>query len=442
VKKSQSKKLDRRSFLTQTAGAVAGSALASTALSYDRILGANDRIALGHVGIGNRGNQLHMMCSKLKDKFNVETVAVCDLWKQNRDRAVANTQRSYGRAPRGIPYFEELLALQEVDAVLIATPEHAHSPMLKATVEAGKHTYCEKPMGNVLDEVKAARDAVKRSSLIVQVGTQHRSEPYQLAAREVLRSGALGDISKYEIVWNFNGPRWRGRPEVKQIREQDTDWKKWLLTKPYRPFDPQLYFEFRLYKEFSSGIPDQWMSHGIDLVHFFMNEQPPRSIAAHGGIFAWHDGRENPDTFQALVEYPTFLVSYSTSFGNNCDSFSRIMGKKGTLINIGGEGSPRWKFVEEKGNHEATPTVERAERWVTLPGDDKPGPINIGDEDLSHLTNWFECLRNNKPRTNATVDNGFLHSVACIMAAQSYWSGKRVYYDSKAEQIRDSVPTE
>jgi predicted dehydrogenase len=367
---------------------------------------------------------------------------VCDLWKQNRDRAVANTQRSYGRAPRGIPYFEELLALQEVDAVLIATPEHAHSPMLKATVEAGKHTYCEKPMGNVLDEVKAARDAVKRSSLIVQVGTQHRSEPYQLAAREVLRSGALGDISKYEIVWNFNGPRWRGRPEVKQIREQDTDWKKWLLTKPYRPFDPQLYFEFRLYKEFSSGIPDQWMSHGIDLVHFFMNEQPPRSIAAHGGIFAWHDGRENPDTFQALVEYPTFLVSYSTSFGNNCDSFSRIMGKKGTLINIGGEGSPRWKFVEEKGNHEATPTVERAERWVTLPGDDKPGPINIGDEDLSHLTNWFECLRNNKPRTNATVDNGFLHSVACIMAAQSYWSGKRVYYDSKAEQIRDSVPTE
>jgi predicted dehydrogenase len=442
VKKSQSKKLDRRSFLTQTAGAVAGSALASTALSYDRILGANDRIALGHVGIGNRGNQLHMMCSKLKDKFNVETVAVCDLWKQNRDRAVANTQRSYGRAPRGIPYFEELLALQEVDAVLIATPEHAHSPMLKATVEAGKHTYCEKPMGNVLDEVKAARDAVKRSSLIVQVGTQHRSEPYQLAAREVLRSGALGDISKYEIVWNFNGPRWRGRPEVKQIREQDTDWKKWLLTKPYRPFDPQLYFEFRLYKEFSSGIPDQWMSHGIDLVHFFMNEQPPRSIAAHGGIFAWHDGRENPDTFQALVEYPTFLVSYSTSFGNDCDSFSRIMGKKGTLINIGGEGSPRWKFVEEKGNHEATPTVERAERWVTLPGDDKPGPINIGDEDLSHLTNWFECLRNNKPRTNATVDNGFLHSVACIMAAQSYWSGKRVYYDSKAEQIRDSVPTE
>lgn len=439
---SNDKKLDRRSFLNKAAGALAGSAFASSALSYDRIIGANDRIALGHVGVGNRGTGLHMMASRLKDKYKVETVAVCDLWKVNRERAVANSERYYGRAPRAFQHLEELLTLKDVDAVLIATPEHAHSPMLKATVEAGKDAYCEKPMGNVLAEVKAARDAVKQSKQVVQVGTQHRSEPYQLAAREVLRSGVLGDVSKYEIVWNYNGPRWRGRPEVKQLREQDTDWKKWLMTKPYRPFDPQLYFEFRLYRDFSSGIADQWMSHAIDLVHFFMKDQPPRSVMAHGGVHAWHDGRENPDTFQALVEYPSFLASYSTSFGNDSDSFSRIMGKKATLINIGGEGSPRWKVVEEKGNHEDNPTIARAERWVTLPGDDKPGPINIGDEDVSHMSNWFECLRSRKTATNATVDNGFLQSVACIMAAQSYWQGKRLYYDPKSEQITDSPPAD
>ena len=436
---SNDKKLDRRSFLNKTARVV-GTAVATSALSYDRILGANDRIRLGHIGVGNRGTQLHLMTSHLKGKYNVETVAVCDLWTRNRDRAAANTERYYGRAPRAFQDFEELLGLKDVDAVLIATPEHSHSPLLKAAVEAGKHAYCEKPMGNVLEEVKAARDAVKERNLVVQVGTQHRSEPYQLAAREVLRSGSLGDVSKYELVWNYNGPRWRGRPEVKQIREQDTDWKKWLLTKPYRPFDPQLYFEFRLYREFSSGIPDQWMSHGIDLVHFFMNEQPPRSIMAHGGVFAWRDGRQNPDTFQALIEYPSFLASFSTSFGNDSDSFSRIMGKKATLINIGGEGSPRWKVVEEKGNHEDNPTIARAERWVTLPGDDKPGPINIGDEDLSHMSNWFECLRSRNTHTNATVDNGFLHSVGCIMAAQSYWQGKRLYYDAKSEHITDRAP--
>jgi predicted dehydrogenase len=433
------KRVDRRSFLTTAAGVVAGSAVASTALSYERILGANDRITLGHIGIGKRGTGLHTMTARLKGTYNVETVAVCDLWSHNRELAVARTERDSGRAPRGFQHLEDLLALKDIDAVVIATPDHSHSTVLKAAAQAGKHAYCEKPMGNVLEEVKAARDAVRERKLVVQVGTQHRSEPYQLAARKVLQSGALGDISKYEMVWNYNGPRWRGRPEVKQIREQDTDWKKWLMTKPYRPFDPQRYFEFRLYREFSSGIADQWMSHGIDLVHFFMNEQPPRSVVAHGGIHAWHDGRENPDTFQALVEYPSFLASYSTSFGNDCESFSRIMGKKGTLVNLGGEGSPRWKVVDEQGNHEDNPGAVRPERWVTLPGDDKPGPMEIADEDLSHMSNWFECLRSGNTRTNATVDNGFLHSVACIMATQSYWQGKRLYYDAGAEHIRDSA---
>ncbi len=437
---SHQNRLDRRSFLNRTAGVVAGSALATTASSYVQIKGANDRISLGHIGVGRRGTELDLMASRLKEKFKVEMTAVCDLWKDNRERASKNNGRYYGRPPRTFQYMEDLLALKDVDAVFISTPEHSHSPILKAVAEAGKDAYCEKPMGNVLEEVKAARNAVRKRKLVVQIGTQHRSEPYQLAAREVLRSGALGDVSKYEIVWNYNGPRWRGRSEVKQIREADTDWKKWLMTKPYRPFDPQIYFEFRIYKDFSSGISDQWLSHGIDLVHFFNNDQAPRSVMAHGGIFAWHDGRENPDTFQALVEYPKFLVSFSTSFGNDSDSFSRIMGRKATLVNIGGEGSPRWKVVEEKGNHEDNPLIQRVEKWVTLPGEDKPGPINIGDEDLSHMTNWFECLRSRKQETNATVDNGFLHSVVCIMAAQSYWHGKRLYYDSKSEQILDHTP--
>src|SRR5439155_1157875 len=128
-------------------------------------------------------------------------------------------------------------------------------------------------------------EAVAARNLIVQVGTQHRSEPYQLAVRDLIRTGVLGDVTKYEIVWNYHGPRWRGRPEVKMIREQDTDWRAWLMTKPFRPFDPQLHFEFRLYKDFSIGIADQWMSHGIDLCHFFMDVNYPFSVVANGGIF-------------------------------------------------------------------------------------------------------------------------------------------------------------
>src|SRR5262249_47423196 len=138
------------------------------------------------------------------------------------------------------------------------------------------------------------------------------------------------------------------------------------------PFDPRAYFEFRLYREFSSGIPGQWMSHAIDMVHHLLADSFPASVVAHGGVFAWRDGRENPDTFQALLEYPKgFLVSYSTSFGNDSDSFTRIMGDKATMINIGGEGSQRWKIVDEKGTHERNPFVRRPQRYIKLGGEER-----------------------------------------------------------------------
>ena len=262
---------NRRKFLKAAAVAAGATAFGTSALSYGRILGANDRISLGFIGLGSRGSELHRMGARLRDKFNVEATAICDLWTGNREKAVESNKQLYGVTPRAVQHPQEIVALKDVDAIFIATPEHSHSPVLKMVVEAGKDAYVEKPMGNVLDEVKAARDAVLSRNAIVQVGTQHRSEPYQIAVRKVIMEGALGDVSKYEIEWNYHGPRWRGRPQVKQIREQDTDWRAWLMTKPYRPFDPQLYFEFRLYREFSSGIPDQWMSHAIDLVHFFMD---------------------------------------------------------------------------------------------------------------------------------------------------------------------------
>jgi predicted dehydrogenase len=435
--------MNRRKFIRNTTVVTAGTAaLGSTALSYGRILGANDRIALGHIGPGNRGIELTGMVGELKDKFNVEMTAVSDLWTYNLERAVETNRKLYGKAPRAFRRPEELIACKDLDAIIISTPEHSHSLLLKMVADAGRDGYCEKPMGNVLEEVKAARDAVQAKNLIVQVGTQHRSEPYQIAVRDLIRGGALGDVSKYEIAWNYHGARWRGRPEVEQIKEQDTDWRAWLMNKPYRRFDPQLYFEFRLYKEFSSGIPDQWMSHGIDLVHYFMDEQYPESVVAHGGIFAWHDGRENPDTFQALLSYPRgFLVSYSTSFGNDAPGYTRIMGKKATLFNMGGEGSPRWQMVEEVGNHEQDNDIDqkRVGKNILLPGDKGLPPMSIGDDDLSHMTNWLSCLRTRK-QPNATVQNGFSHSVACMMATQAYWTGKKIYFDARTEQMLDHPP--
>jgi len=435
--------LDRRAFISKSAALVAGaSALARTALSYGRTLGANDRISLCHVGNGSRGEDLDWIIAQLGKSKNVEMTGVCDLWSINREKAVAANQKYHGRAPRAFSHIEDVLATEDIDALILSTPDHSHSILLKMAVEAGKDAYVEKPMGNVLEEAQAARDAVKQHSRIVQVGTQHRSEPHPRAARELVQTGVLGDVSKVEIVWNYHGARWRGRPQTKQIREQDTDWRKYLLNKPYRPFDPQIYCEFRLYKEFSSGIPDQWMSHGIDLVHWFMNASFPRSAAAHGGIFAWHDGRENADTFQGLLEYPEgFLVSYSTSFGNDAPSFTRYMGKKATLVNIGGEGSPRYQLVEEKGTHEDNPDIDknRASKYILLPGETQLPAMGIDDRSLEHMGNWFDCMRS-RQQPHATVDNGFAHSVACIMVTNAYWSGKKQYWDAASETIRDQPP--
>jgi len=440
---SEPSSMNRRDFLGKSAAIAASAVLPTTARSYESIVGANDRISLGHIGIGSRGRDLDLIASKLKSSHKVEMIAVCDLWKVNREEAVSTNAGYYGRPPRGIHSVEELLSMKDVDGVLISTPEHSHSPILKMAVDAGKDAYVEKPMANVLAEAKAAREAVIKAKAIVQVGTQHRSEPYQVAAHNVVRSGALGDISKVEIVWNYHGPRWRGRPEVKQIREQDTDWGKWLLTKPSRPFDPQLYFEFRLYKEFSSGIPDQWMSHAIDLVHWFMEDNYPLSVVSHGGVFAWHDGRENADTFQALLEYPKgFLVSYSTSFGNDAPGFTRYMGKKATLINIGGEGAPRYQLIEEKGTHEDDADIDskRASKFISLPGEKGVPPMGIDDLSLEHMGNWFDCMRSRK-EPNASVHAGFAHSVTCMMAAESYWKGRKTFWDSKTETFSDNRPS-
>jgi predicted dehydrogenase len=447
--------IGRRSFLIAGAAAIG---VGSSALSYGRILGANDRISLGHIGVGSRGRELASIAAGLKENCNVEMTAVCDLWSVNRERAAKTAAQVYGRPPRSFQYMEEMLALKDVDAVIISTADFQHAPILKLVAEAGKDAYCEKPMANVLEEAKAAREAVRSRNLIVQIGTQHRSEPYQNAVKEQIDAGVLGDVSKVEIVWNYHGPRWRGRPEVKQIREQDTDWRKWLLTKPYRAFDPRVYFEFRLYKEFSSGIPDQWMSHGIDMVHYLLDDLYPKSVVAHGGVYTWHDGRENPDTFQALLEYPKgFLVSYSTSFGNDSDSFTRVMGSNATLINIGGEGSQRWKIVKEKGTHESNPFVRRGEKLVNLSNAKRRsmswsqrllsgavektyGPLPFtSDSNSSHMNNWFECLRSRK-QPNATVQHGFAHSVAVIMSAQAQWEGKKLYWDARTEEILDHPP--
>ncbi|MBV9300811.1 MAG: Gfo/Idh/MocA family oxidoreductase [Acidobacteriaceae bacterium] len=459
VLESHPNTLDRRELLKKVSAAVfATSAAALPARSYSRILGANDRIRLAQLGCGGRSQGHVHMVHMASRRTPLEVVAVCDIWSLARERRAAQVKDLFGTDPQTFKYSEQMLARNDIDGVMIATGDHQHAKLCIEVVQAGKDCYVEKPFANVLDEGKAARAAVKASKQVVQMGTQHRSQPYPLAVRDIIQSGRIGQVARITQEWNVNQPRWRHIPGIDDgthptlLKEEDTDWQRWLLGKPNRPFDPHVYLEFRLYRDFSAGIFDQWLSHGADLVHLWMDETHPVSATATGGILTWKDGRENPDNATVSFTYPKgFLYTYSTTFSNSYRSFSRIQGRDGTIENYGGEGASLFLITKEGGAHEFDPESNSGPRYtappgigpaqdraeiVRVPGAPQPDSLGPDDDDLGHLMNWLNAMRDRK-QPNATVDHGFSHSIACIMAAQSYWSGKRLYWDRSSEEIVD-----
>jgi len=452
--------LSRRKFIGRTAAGIAGVVVTSgfssmSAASYRRIIGANDRINIGFLGCGerSRGHQ-SMVRTSSKDK-NLGVVAVCDLWKVNREKTAANLKRSWGTDIKEFKYSEEMLKMPELDAVMIGTGDHQHGKILAEVVNAGKDCYCEKAMAIDVDEAKLARSAVLASKQVVQIGSQWVSDPIQIKIRDIVRSGKLGQITKIEQVWNYDGPRWHkaNDPEVAAIREEDTDWKRWLLGKPNVPFDPFKYFEFRIFRDYSGGITSQWMSHGVGLVHFYTDTAIPDSMVANGGIFGWPDIRENPDTFQALATYDKekFLYSYSSSFANAFGDYTCIRGKKGTLFAHGGEGSARWFFIPEGQKLEGgfdfyegmkgTIDSGKAELISCEEFGMKVGPTHQNDNNKYHLDNWVDCMRSRNFLPNANIHTGFWHSIATIMATQAYREGKKLYWDRNKEEIVDHPVT-
>ncbi len=444
-------KLSRRKFVSKAALGLTGTVIAAKAKSYSRIIGANDRINIGFLGCGDRSRGHQNMVKTSEKEKNLAIVAVCDIWKLNREKAAANCKKLFNSDVRQFKYSEDMLKMPELDAVMIGTGDFQHAKLLAEVVKAGKDCYCEKPMATEVEDAKLASSVVLNSKQIVQMGSQWVSDPIQKKVRDIVRSGKLGQITKIEQVWNDNNPRWHvpNDPDVAAILEEDTDWKRWLLGKPYIPFDPRKYFEFRIFREYSGGITSQWMSHGSGLVHFYTDTAIPDTMVANGGIYGWPDIRQNPDTFQALATYEDakLLYSYSTNFASMFGDYTCIRGKEGTLFAHGGEGSSRWFFVPE---HQHLPggfdfyegmkeTINngKAEIITTPEYDNKLGPVNVSDDSKYHLDNWVDCIRDRNPNTNGNIHTGFWHSITSIMATLAYRDGKKLYWDRSKEEIVD-----
>ncbi len=442
------KNVSRRKFINTAAVGIAGATMSLSAKSYSRVLGANDRLNIGFLGCGGRSRGHRRMVEMSFKEKNLGVIAVCDIWSVNREKAAADCKQRFNADVKQFKYSEKMLEMKDLDAVMIATGDFQHAKLLAEVVEAGKDCYCEKPMATVIEDAKLARKAVLNSKQIVQMGSQWVSDPYQLKVREIIRSGKLGQITKIEQNWNDNNHRWHepDDPDVAAMREQDTDWNRWLLGKPYRPFNPWTYFEFRIFRDFSGGITSQWMSHGIGLVHFYTDTAIPDTMVANGGIFGWPDIRENPDTFQALATYEDehILYSYSSSYANLFGDHTVIRGKDATLFADGGEGCPRWFLIPEhvRGNFDFYHGFDEAiksgkAQLVTIEGDDSLPPRNQSDDSKPHLDNWIDCMRERNPNTNGHIHTGFWHSIGAIMATRAYREGKKLYWDRQNEEILD-----
>ena len=262
----------------------------------------------------------------------------------------------------------------------------------------------------------------------------------------MIESGTLGKVSNVDVRQSYWGPRWRHRGEPALLKEEDTDWKAWLLDRPYRPFDPQLYFEYRIYRGFATGIAGQWMAHTVAEMAWVMGETFPKSVMCKDNTFVWKDAREFGDTFHTIISYPgEFVYTHQCTFGNNYPGHVRIFGKNGTIENaaagykvsgIGGGDAATLENIEKENRSKAKGEGYRINRekikdelMVDAP-EDVPGRGN-------HMRNWLECMRTRK-QPNAPVITGYAHSVACIMCVMSDELGKEVYWDVERQEIVDS----
>ncbi len=409
----------RRKFLkTATAG---GAALALSAASYSRVLGANDRISIGQIGCGSRGIDAHMAGIHAHQQTqNFEITAVCDPWRLRQEEAAAKTKEWYGREARKFSSYRDLVALKDVDAVMIASPDHMHTTHLEAVAKAGKDAYCEKPLAMTLDSLKKACDAVKEAKTVVQIGTQLRSFPTFTGCRELYKTGILGKVGRIEQCRNSERPYWY--QYVKEVKAEDVDWKEFLGDRPMRKFDPVLYSGWYGYREFSDGPVGGFASHFIDLVHYITGAKFPTSSVCLGGTFTWNDERHFtcPDHVQALWIYPEgFMVSYSTNCGNGSGNSFKIFGDQGELDMV------NWNapFLTAEGANSKKKGAIRGKNPVKEV------------ERPEHFLDWLQCLRT-RGTPNASIDAGYQHGVAVIMAMQSFDTGRRTIYDAEAREIR------
>ncbi len=442
-------KKSRREFLRKSvvaSGGLFAGAIGFSARSYGNIMGSNDRVRVGVVGFSDRFRSSLLPAFQFhNEELNFDIVAVSDIWRVRREAGQAHLSSKMGHSVKAFRNNEELYDSKECDAVIISTPDFLHALHLVEAMKAGCDAYVEKPFAETMEDNRAALAAVRSSNKIVQIGSQRRSGANYHAAADFIKSGKFGPVTMVELTWNVNQPgRWRRPALVAQMKEHDTDWKRFIMNRPFEPFDARKHLEYRLFWPYSSGLPGQWMSHQIDTVHWFTGLRHPRSVVANGGVYVWKDGRKNWDTLTAVFDYGPvdnpadgFQVTFAARMHNGEEHPKEIYYSNGGELNLAtNKVSPTGGLTEYHAkamNMEPNllPEVDLADLSVrTVATANTGGDITTSN----HMRNWMECVRSRK-EPNAPVEAGYAHAVACIMTTAATQTGAKATFDEKSQEV-------
>jgi predicted dehydrogenase len=445
----------RRDFLKRTGGLAAGGALAANTLAKaanklipGRVIGANDRINIGLVGCGGRGSSDARSFTQFagNNKNACQIVAVSDVYEK-RKRTEADRYKA-----KGFTDYRELLALSEVDAVIVATPDHWHAQVALDAMGQGKDVYLEKPMCHTIAEVRQLVDTVHETKRVLQVGSQTTSADQWWKAKKAIADGMIGKMimsqgsyhrNSIEGEWNWPidaaaGPNGSGDDHI--------DWDMWLGPAPKRAFDADRFFRFRKYWDYSGGIATDLFFHVVAPLNICWEKpQYPSKVMASGGIYAFHDEREVPDTFHLIAEYPEgHSLVLSSSMANSQHIPGLIRGHEGTITMV-----PHGEFEG------STPNITVKPEIVRLPGGQKgqwesgtfPGykfgkneiqiPVDQYDMMQAHVGNFLSCMRT-RQKPHLDVETAGHAQVLISLAVQSYQEGRVKYWDEANWRAVDS----
>ena len=384
-----------------------GAAAAMTAASYSRVMGANDRMNLGVIGCGDRGE---LDLSQFQQNKNVDVAALCDVYSVKIDK-LRNT------APNAKSFKDHraLLEMKEIDMVLIATPDHWHAQCAIDALNAGKDVYVEKPLTLTPEQGPPIVKAARVNNRVCQVGMQQRSGIHYLRAKkEFFDSGKIGKVTLARTWWHGNTYHLRRAPASLQSQPSNLDWAHFLGPLKWRDYDPQQYFNWRAYLDFGGGQVTDLFTHWIDVVHLFMGQDTPVAASASGGVYNYKDGRTAPDTINVLLEYPAqFTATFEATL---------VPGITGAAVEMcGTEG----RLFIDRGHYDWWPKGAKTPETV------KAEPH---DMTLDHVNNFLECVKTRK-LPNGDVLIGHRSAQASHLGNISYMQKRRIDFDPVREEI-------